>query len=205
MWLILEYVGGGDLGQKVRQWRELNGGRVPLRAAADMMSRVARTVDFAHQRDVLHRDLKPSNILLTPEAEPKIADFGLAKIQEEYDSGVTATIHGTVIGTPAYMAPEQWKGKAASRATDIYALGTILYEMLAGERPFAHMPNHYALMYHAVNEQPDALTQLRPDMAPELNAICLKCLEKAPENRYPTAAALAEALEHWLGSGREDG
>jgi serine/threonine protein kinase len=195
--LVLEYMGGGDLSLKLREWLHREG-HMPLRAAAEMLVKLARAMDFAHQRNVLHRDLKPSNILLTPEGEPKITDFGLAKMQEQFDPGATTTMIGVVLGTPAYMAPEQWKGVPAGPATDIYALGSILYEMLAGRQPFVPVTSHFDLMQQMVNKNPPAPTSLRPDIPRELESVCLKCLEKDPARRYPSAAALAGDLDRWL-------
>ena len=194
--LVLEYVGGGDLSRKIREWLQEQG-CVPPRVAAELLAKLARAMDFAHQQNVLHRDLKPSNILLTPEGEPKITDFGLAKMQVQFDPLATTSMVGTVVGTPAYMAPEQWQGRA-SLATDLYALGSILYEMLTGRRPFAPVSNPYDLMQQMLNENPPAPTSLRPDIPRELESICLKCLDKDPKRRYSTAAALAEDLERWL-------
>jgi serine/threonine protein kinase len=195
--LVLEYVDGDDLAQHMRRWRE-NEGNAPLRTATELLAKVARTVDFAHQQGILHRDLKPSNILLTRNGEPKVTDFGLAKIQEEASSEVTQSLAGTVLGTPAYMAPEQWRGAKPSPAMDIYALGTILYELLGGRRPFGQIGNNFTLMQKALNERPESLRQLRSEVPPDLDAVCLKCLEKDPEQRYRTAADLADDLERWL-------
>jgi serine/threonine-protein kinase len=193
--LALEYVEGGDLAQTIRQW-EMRGGQMPIRQAAELMATLARAVEFAHQRHVLHRDLKPSNILLTSDGQPKIADFGLSKIQADLGEGLAESLVGIVMGTPAYMAPEQWKGLTTSPATDVYALGMIFYEMLAGRRPFPRKSYH-EMMYDAIDQNPAPLTRVQPEIPSELEAICLRCLEKDPARRYPTAARLADDLDRW--------
>src|SRR5262249_31691824 len=157
--LALEYVGGGDLARKMRTEKE-QAERLPISKAAEMMLTLARAVHYAHQKGILHRDLKPSNILLTSEGEPEIADFGLSKILDERSARPSDTLVCTIMGTPGYMAPEQWRGTVASSASDIYALGMILYEMLAGRRPFENQ-SHHELMYHTLTEPPPSLTQLR--------------------------------------------
>ena len=192
-YVVLEYVDGGDLSQRLRDraW--------PPDEAARLVATLARCVDYAHSLGILHRDLKPSNILLTKEGIPKISDFGLAKQIGERQADAAVTQEGTFMGTPSYMSPEQVRGEihGIGRATDIHALGAILYELLAGRRPFGGGTIEETLMqvreYH-----PEPPSRWRPGSPHDLDAICLKCLEKKPERRYSTAAALADDLERFL-------
>jgi len=190
------------------------------RHAASVIAEIARAVHYAHQRGILHRDLKPTNILLDERDEPHIADFGLAKLMED-DSSLTQSI--AVLGTPAYMAPELASGNAAEATTaaDIYSLGAIIYELLAGQPPFL-AENVPALMRKIVDEEPlppsaiagkrtdveahgSVVSLLRPPVVQtasgwnsDLDIICLKCLEKEPARRYASAEALADDLDRWL-------
>jgi serine/threonine protein kinase len=188
--LVMELVEGGTLDRKALQ-RPL-----PVREGARMVATLARAVHYAHEQGVLHRDVKPSNILLTPEGGPKITDFGLAK---PLDSDVSMTGHGEILGTPTYMAPEQARGDLdmIGRATDVYCLGGVLYFLLAGRPPFQGS-SKLDVLRRVAEERPVPPRRFRPDTPKELEAICLKCLEKAPQRRYQTAAALADDLEHWL-------
>lgn len=166
------------------------------RAAALLMVQVARAVHHAHQRGVLHRDLKPSNILLDSEGRPQIADFGLAK---RFDAEVDLTISGMVVGTPAYMAPEQAEGHRAevTVACDVYGLGAIFYAMLTGKPPVGGETLSEILLQ--LREQlPVSPRNLNRRVDRALEAICLKCLEKEPKRRYGTAEALAEDLDRYL-------
>ncbi len=187
--LAMEFVEGGDLARKLRA------GPLPFRETAGFLAILARAVHFAHQRGILHRDLKPSNILLTAEGLPKITDFGLAKLQ--HDNEAHLTIEGTILGTPAYMAPEQIQGKADA-ASDLFALGVIFYEMLTGSRPYPSTSGLEALMARILSEKPIPPRQRRPEIPRELEVICLKCLEKDPARRYASGAALADDLDLWL-------
>jgi ABC-type phosphate/phosphonate transport system substrate-binding protein/tRNA A-37 threonylcarbamoyl transferase component Bud32 len=165
-----------------------------LAIVATLMAKVARAVHFAHQHGVIHRDLKPNNILIDPEGEPHLTDFGIAKLLEQ-DHGLTRT--NDVLGTPAYMAPEQAAGKGISPAVDVYSLGAILYELLTGRAPFqGNTP--LEILRKAVEEEPVPPTTLNACTDVELSAICLKCLEKNPLHRYGTALAVAEDLERWI-------
>src|SRR5262249_43169969 len=158
------------------------------KAAARLVVTLARAVDHAHQRGILHRDLKPSNVLLTKDGVPKISDFGLAKLLGEEAEAIETTQVGTVIGTPTYMAPEQAIGAIGETgpATDIYALGMSLYELLAGRRPFeAGTP--YEILMQVREWRPDPPSRWQSGLPPQLDAICLRCLEKSPKDRYATA------------------
>jgi tRNA A-37 threonylcarbamoyl transferase component Bud32 len=173
------------------------GGRsLPARRAAQLVARVARAVQYAHDRRILHRDLKPANILLDANGEPLVADFGLAKF---LDASSDLTQTGEGLGTPAYMAPEQALGLSAQVGahTDVWGLGVILYELLTGQRPFTSS-SRQALTREIESSDPPRPLSLCPGLSRDLENIVLKCLQKQPANRYPTAAALAEDLERWL-------
>lgn len=187
----LEYVAGGSLAAK------LKGTPQPSREAAELVSTVAAGIHAAHAQGIVHRDLKPANILLTPDGTPKITDFGLAKNLEE-ETEYTAT--GDVLGTPSYMAPEQASGLISSigPATDVYALGAILYELLAGRPPF-RSSTVLETLEQVRTQEPLAPSRLQPSTSRDLETICLKCLEKDPRRRYSTAAQLADDLQRFLG------
>jgi serine/threonine-protein kinase len=193
-YIALEYVGGSTLARKLRA----EGPMMP-RAAAETVAKLARAVHHAHTQGVLHRDLKPSNVLLTPDGQPKVADFGLAKIQELPKEDAPLTLQGMIVGTPSYMAPEQAAGKieAIGPAADIYSLGAMLYALLTGRPPFQGETLTGTLSQIAT-EQVVAPHTLKPAVSLELSAICLKCLEKEPGKRYGSAQELAEDLERWL-------
>jgi WD40 repeat protein len=189
-YFTMEFVEGGNLAEKI------HGTPQPARPAAQLLETLARVVHFAHGHKIVHRDLKPDNVLLTPEGTPKVTDFGLAK-RLELGTGLTQT--GAVLGTPSYMAPEQAGGKpgAIGPATDVYALGTILYEMLTGRPPFVgETPLDTLQQVRA--EEPVPPSRLRPGVPRDLETICLKCLEKEPKKRYGSAEELAGRLRLFL-------
>jgi WD40 repeat protein/tRNA A-37 threonylcarbamoyl transferase component Bud32 len=168
----------------------------PPRTTALLMKKIALAVHHAHQRGVLHRDLKPSNILLDADGEPLVADFGLARLTQ---GGEDMTLAGSVLGTPAFMAPEQAARQAGdlTTATDIFSLGGVLYFLLTGFPPF-HGTTHFETLQRVVGEEPDRPSSLNLLVDRDLETVCLKCLEKDPARRYGSAAALAEELERWL-------
>jgi hypothetical protein len=189
-YLVLEFVSGGNLAQ------QLNGTPMPPRRAAQLLLDLARAVQHAHEQGIVHRDLKPANVLLTETGVAKITDFGLAKLLD-VEQGQTHT--GAVLGSPSYMAPEQAAGKvhAIGPATDVYALGAILYELLTGRPPFLGA-SFLETLDQVRSHDPAPPQTLQPTVSDDLAAICLKCLEKSPAERYPSAAALAHDLDLFL-------
>jgi serine/threonine-protein kinase len=189
-YFAMELLEGGTLASR------LAGAPQPARQSAQLVATLAAAVTYAHQRGIVHRDLKPANILLTADDTPKIADFGLIR---RVDGPEDLTISGARLGTPSYMAPEQASGdtSAVGPAIDIYALGAILYEMLTGRPPFRG--NTAAeTERQVVVESPVHPSRLNANTPRDLEAICLKCLEKEPQNRYPSAGDLAADLGRFL-------
>ena len=166
------------------------------RAAALLAIPIALAVHHAHQHGVLHRDLKPANVLIDAEGRPNVGDFGLARAIEG-DSSLTA--EGAIVGTPSYMAPEQAAGGLASAtiAADVYSLGAILYALLTGRPPFS-ASTPVETLRQVIDQEPVSPRALNPKIDRDLEAICLKALDKQPRSRYPSASALAEDLERWL-------
>ncbi len=186
----MEYIDGGSLDKRLAK------GPLPPRHAAELTEQLARAIHFVHQRGIVHRDMKPANVLLTSDGLPKIADFGLAK---KLDGDMGLTLTKTVMGTASYMAPEQAAGKTrdVGASADIYAIGSILYEMLSGRPPFKADTREMTI-FQVITEDPVPPTHHRSDVPAELEAICLKCLEKEPLDRFATAEALADDLRRWL-------
>jgi len=183
----MKWIGGGDLARRLEEpWNE--------RAAARLCADVARAVHHAHQRGLLHRDLKPSNVLLDEDGRPHVADFGIAKRLDGEADGATTRV---LMGTPAYMAPEQAAGEELTVATDVWALGCILHELLAA-RPAFGGDRVSDVLRRIRAEDPPRLRALRPELARDLETIVAVCLRKDPGRRYASASALADDLERWL-------
>jgi eukaryotic-like serine/threonine-protein kinase len=186
----MKFIEGGQLDDVLQ--RE----PMPPRRAAELLVKIARTVHFAHERGILHRDIKPGNILLDRYGEPHLTDFGLARLIEQ-ESTITNSFD--VLGTPSYMAPEQAAGRTRelTPAADIYSLGAIFYQMLTGQPPFAGGTT-YETIRLVMEAEPRDPRFWNSKVDVDLATICLKCLEKDPSRRYPSAKALADDVERWV-------
>jgi tRNA A-37 threonylcarbamoyl transferase component Bud32 len=189
-YFTMDFVEGRNLGQVA------DGKPMAARRAAGYAKTIAEAIQFAHQRGTLHRDLKPQNVLLDEADRVRITDFGLAK-QTKGESHLTMT--GAVMGSPSYMPPEQARGRQdlVGPASDVYGIGAILYELLTGRAPFRGDTAAVTMM-KVMEEEPAAPSKLNPSVPRDLETVCLKCLEKSVERRYPTARALAEDLGRFL-------
>jgi len=189
-YFTMKLLAGGTLAEHLARFRG------QPRRVAQLVATLARAVHYGHQRGVLHRDLKPTNVLLDEEDRPHITDFGVARLLEQ-DAGLTQS--GVVVGTPAYMAPEQAAGRSRliTTAADVYGLGAILYELLTGQPPFlADTP--MAVLHQVLEAEPQRPRAVDATVDKDLETICLKCLEKEPARRYGSAEKLAEELERYL-------
>ena len=188
----MKFIEGGPLDELFK------GKPMAIRPAAELIAKLSRAVHYAHERGILHRDIKPGNILLDRTGEPQLTDFGLARLTET-ESTMTRTIE--TLGTPSYMAPEQALGNPAGTGltspTDIYGLGAVLYHLLTGHPPFAGGTT-YDTIRLLLETEPRSPHFWNPKIDRDLTTICLKCLEKDQQRRYPSALALAEDLERWL-------
>lgn len=221
LWITMDYVDGTDAAQLVK-YEYPNG--LPLELVVDIVKAMSSALDYAHQRGLLHRDIKPANILLTLRADssheahpepgnahpthddvlsaslsrcrPVLTDFGLAKLSEK-DEGITHS--GTMIGTPAYMAPEQLSTsrQTVSQTADIYSLGAVLYELITGHAPFSG-PSVADVLRQVANEDPVRCRKHQPNCPPDLESICIRCLSKSPDQRYASARLLADDLRRFL-------
>ena len=190
-YLVMELVDGEDLGRRISR-----DGPMEWQTALEVLIQVGEAVDFAHAHGVIHRDLKPANVLLDQHGRAQLVDFGLAR-DEGGASRLTAT--GIALGTPAYMPPEQARGQReqVGRRADLYSLGAILYEMLTGRPPF-NGDTVMEVLYRVVHDQPEAPRRLKPNIPADVEAVCMRLLEKDPRNRYASAYQLLEDLRACL-------
>ena len=187
-YLVTEFVQGDSLRKIID-----TSAPMPPEQALALMRKIADGMAYCHKNNVVHRDLKPENILVSPNGQPVIMDFGLALTKGSHR--VTYSNLSATMGTPDYMAPEQVDGQRGDARTDIYALGTILFEMLAGRVPFTG-DSQLAIMAQHVQGTVPRLDKLMPAVSPQIAAIVARCLRKNPDDRYPTVEALIEAIDH---------
>ncbi|MBD3673292.1 MAG: protein kinase [Planctomycetaceae bacterium] len=190
-YLTMAYIDGESLSEKLRRSQEF-----PLSQALVLLQKVAQALHLAHQAGVIHRDLKPANIMITKAGEPVIMDFGLALRQQADEAELTHS--GAVLGSPSYMSPEQVEARhdEIGPATDVYALGVILYQMITGTRPF--VGSVASIFGQIVSMIPDPPSSVCPELPSEIDSICMKALEKSPADRHTSAAEFATALSHFL-------
>jgi serine/threonine protein kinase len=188
-YIVMEYLPGGTLKSRLRAMRQ-RGTRLPLAESVRIALAIASALGYAHRHALVHRDVKPGNILFDTENRPILSDFGLIK---ELESNVHTTMTGVMVGTPAYMAPEQGMGKPGDARSDVYALGVVLYELVTGTTPFrADKP--LAIVLKHINEPPPDPREQNPDLPASLRQIILTALEKEPQKRYRDGVALEHAL-----------
>ncbi|MCS7011021.1 MAG: serine/threonine protein kinase, partial [Anaerolineales bacterium] len=184
LYFVMRFMPGGSLAERLRQ------GPLSVEEAARIFSRLAPALDTAHAKGIIHRDLKPGNILFDQYGEPYLSDFGIAKLTQ----GSSTMTGSAIIGTPAYMSPEQAQGEAIDARSDIYGLGVILFEMLTGQQPFQGDTPMSVVLKHITDPIPHLL-DLRPDLPVDIEKIVEKALAKSPHERFETATQMAQALQ----------
>jgi serine/threonine-protein kinase len=189
IFIVMRFIDGGTLQQLLDRER-----RLPLRRALHITAQVAGALDYAHTQGFVHRDVKPANIMIEPGDRATLTDFGVAKALGE--TRLTRT--GSIVGTPEYLSPEQARGDEIDGRADLYALGIVVYEMLAGRTPF-QADNPLSVVHHHLVTPPPPPTQFNPAIPTGVAAVLIKVLAKDPAQRYPSADAFVQALRHAAG------
>jgi serine/threonine protein kinase len=183
-YIVMQYVDGSNLQALIESGKSFSPQEI-----IDLLKPVGDALDFAHQGGIVHRDIKPANILIDNSGKPFLADFGVARIETS-----TLTQAGTTVGTLSYMSPEQVKGQTVDKRSDIFALGVILYELLAGKKPFSG-DNMSTIVYRIVHEEPERITDIKKDLPPAYESVVRKALAKNPDDRYQSCRELIVDLE----------
>ena len=183
-YFVMEFVQGKELDFYLK-----DGGRFPLDKALDIVRQMLSAFDYTHRLGIVHRDIKPANVFITDEGEVKIADFGIARIE---NSNLTQA--GSVLGTPNYMSPEQCTGQAMDHRSDLFSIGIVFYELLTGEKPFNGNSMH-AVMHKIVSSEPEKPSDLNPSVPPALNLVIAKALAKSPAMRFQSADEFRKAID----------
>jgi serine/threonine-protein kinase len=191
-YLVMEYIEGGSLKGLIDK-----GERLPLKEVARVMDELLAALGHAHEKGIVHRDIKPANIMLTRSGQVKVTDFGIARIESS-----TMTQAGTVLGTPAYMSPEQFRGEPVDHRTDLYSAGVVLYQLLTGDRPFEG--TFSAIMHKALNVEPPRPSEISLSVAPALDAVVARAMAKRPQARFASAAEFRAALAEAVRSAEHD-
>jgi serine/threonine-protein kinase len=181
--LVLEFVEGTTLDRLVMEEQ------IPLVRLLELVAQIARALAYAHANGIIHRDVKPANIMVTRAGQAKLSDFGIAKLE-----GTSMTIAGQVMGTPAFMSPEQCTGSGVDHRSDIFSLGAVLYTLSSGEKPFPG-DTFTTVAYKVVHTSPPPVRELNPALPEQLDAILGRCLAKGKDERYSSADVLASDLE----------
>src|SRR5450631_2175408 len=189
-YLVMEYVAGDPLS------RILSGGdhKLPLADSLQFANEIAEALDYAHSHGVIHRDIKPANILITEDGRAKIADFGVARLNQSL-----TTHSGQIFGSPAYMAPEQLSGGEADARSDLFSLGVMLYSMITGFRPFQGNSAE-TVCFKVMNIEPVPVTSFQHDVPPELDAIVARAIAKDPADRFQSGAEMAQHIQSFRGN-----
>ncbi len=182
-YIAMEFIEGEELADVLKRQKVLERDK-----AVAIVGQVLDALDYAHAHNIVHRDIKPANIILLPGDRVKVADFGIARIDS-----TSMTAHGSVVGTPSYMSPEQFTGQDIDKRTDIFSAGVVLFELLTGHKPF---PGKRAteVMYKLLNHAPRPVTELNPSLPIAMNAVVLKALSRNPDDRFATAAEFKQML-----------
>jgi Tol biopolymer transport system component len=194
-YVVMRLLTGGSLGQRLEQHREHETPLPTLAETGALLRQMASALDYAHRRGVIHRDIKPNNIMFDDQGNAYLVDFGIARlIQDGQKSGRTLTQTGMVVGTPAYIPPELWRGEEWTASADQYALGIVIYEMLSGRPPF-EAPTLYQLIDSHLNATPPPLSVARPELPEALTPVLGRALSKSPEQRYETVGEFSRAFD----------